>query len=172
MRARARIAEFIGINCFTFRRLLLGLKIEPFHQSPTVMLRNKLLNAVGQLVPLGQFQAIRHVTQNDASAGLRIQRIMRIHTLLIFTVKRRAIHFANVVVKRPHANEGTVRLDLLSCLFGQVSHHDAVMVRARCAAQQFLQQRMIQPGQLLQLQRGGDAKQAPQNEKAYQRQRR
>ena len=90
---------------------------------------------------------------------------------LVFDEVLRAHGFANVMKHGADAHEQRVGPNLLRRVLGKIGNLQAVLIAARCGAQQLQQQWMIRPRKLHQLQRGGDVKHVAEQEQPKQRDR-
>ena len=100
-----------------------------------------------------QVGAVLHVRDDHQRAHRRHERSVAIVALaLVLGEVARLEHLADVVEIRPDAHQQPAGADRFGRRFGQRRHGDRMVVRARRAANQFLQQRMRRIAQLDQAQ--------------------
>ena len=137
---------FVGLlaGVFVFPR-----DVEVFRLAAAVVGGDELLDDLGQVVLLRQFQPVRHVADDHLCALLVVEVLVRVDAArLVLGEEYRILHLADVVVQGARTHQLAFGADTVGCFGGKVRHLHGVLERARNCLRHPPQQAVVDVGQL------------------------
>ena len=159
LRLRALVAEILFLDDLVgVRGLFERLVVEVLDDGRTVVLGDARGDEIGYLVLLREDGAVLHVSRDDLDGLVGVERVVRVHALLLVLGEVFGAHrLAEVVVERHDADEERVGSDAVCNLLGEVRYLDAVVEGARGELRDALECRPVEVGHFHEREYGRDA---------------
>ena len=130
--------------------LVLIFNVEELGHARAVMGHDEVAYDSGQILTLSHFHALDYVIDDDASALLVVEVVVRVDTSLILGEEYGIGHFADVVIQSTGTHEQRVGTNLIGYLSSQITYSDGVLECARSNLREVAQQSAVGVGQLKQ----------------------